>query len=62
MKQYKVTSTLNRATSIHFSFGGIRKYDFEPNGSVIVAHEEDVKAFRNNNNFVVEEIVSKKGE
>ena len=62
MKKYKVTSTSNLATSMHFSFNGIRKYDFEPNGSVIVTNEEDVKAFKNNKNFMVEEITGKKGE
>lgn len=62
MKKYKVTSTRNHPTSIHFSFNGIRKYDFEANGSLIVTNEEDVKAFKNNNNFVVEELTGKKGE
>lgn len=55
-KKYKVTSTRNHPTTIHFSFNGIRKYEFEANGSQIVTNEEDVKAFRNNPAFAVEEI------
>lgn len=62
MKRYKVTSGLNHATSVNFSFKGIRKYDFEANGSVIVTNEEDVKAFKNDSRFVVEEIADKEGE
>ena len=62
MKKYKVIWTGNHATSMHFSFNGIRKYDFNANGSVIVTNEEDVKAFRNNKGFLVEEVQGKKGE
>ena len=60
MKKYKVTSTSSTATSMHFSFNGVRRYDFEPQGSVIVTNEEDVKAFQNNRGFMVEEVKEKK--
>ena len=54
--RYKVTSTLTYGTTVHLSFNGIRRYKFEPNGSVVVTDKEDVKFFENSKNFYVEKI------
>ena len=56
MKKYKVTSKAGHETAAHFCFEGIRKYDFEPYGFVIMTNEDDVAKFKDNDSFIVEEI------
>lgn len=62
MKRFKITSKLNYKTTKHFCFDGLRKYDFEPNASIVINNEADADEFSKDRNFEVEEINKKGGK